>query len=278
MARAIATWVMVRTRFRSHASARVPPHSEPARRGTSWVKPIIPTTRVEWVRWKAWKATATTVSWLPMPETVWPIQSRRKFRECRSGETSANSAGTRQRYRSSCRRPTVGTCVAGISQVGRGAPTGVAAVTRLLAYGSTGPGTLHQPPQPGAGAHRGGWRGDPGAGRPVGPGDGGLHRRRVPGVQQGRTALERTGRPEDPRRRLTRFRDRVRPPVGLSPRRPPLRRLRCPGPGPRTGSGRARRTGHPPPAGPRGDRARRSVRGRAPGSGPPHARWRAGGR
>lgn len=48
---AMATWVSTSTRRRSQASARVPPQSEPARRGPSWASPSKPTTRVERVIW-----------------------------------------------------------------------------------------------------------------------------------------------------------------------------------------------------------------------------------
>ena len=50
LAAAMATWARTSTRRRSMASASVPPHSAPARSGTSWARPIIPTTRVRWVR------------------------------------------------------------------------------------------------------------------------------------------------------------------------------------------------------------------------------------
>ncbi len=45
----MATWVRTSTFLRSMASASVPPHSAPAKRGNSWARPINPTTRVEWV-------------------------------------------------------------------------------------------------------------------------------------------------------------------------------------------------------------------------------------
>ncbi len=93
-ATAMAVWVRVRTRLRSQASARVPPHSAPASRGTSPVNPRRPTIKVEWVRWNVWYARATRVSWLPIAEIVWPVQRRRNWREWRRGETSAKRVAT----------------------------------------------------------------------------------------------------------------------------------------------------------------------------------------
>ena len=46
---AMATWVRTSTFRRSMASASVPPHRAPASSGTSWARPIRPTTSVEWV-------------------------------------------------------------------------------------------------------------------------------------------------------------------------------------------------------------------------------------
>ena len=48
-AEAMASWVRISTVLRSMASASVPPHRAPASSGTSWARPINPTTRVEWV-------------------------------------------------------------------------------------------------------------------------------------------------------------------------------------------------------------------------------------
>src|SRR5664280_2308196 len=100
MAAAIATWVRINTFLRSRASANVPPQRAPASSGTSWTRPIRPTTRLEWVSRYAWYDTATRVSCEPTPDTIWPNHSRRNTGYRRSGAMSTTSWAISKRYRS----------------------------------------------------------------------------------------------------------------------------------------------------------------------------------
>ena len=45
--------------------------------GTSWTAVSAAIASVEWVRIQTWNGRARRVTWLPIPATTWPDQSRR---------------------------------------------------------------------------------------------------------------------------------------------------------------------------------------------------------
>ena len=67
-----STWASSSTRRRSCASANAPPTSEPAISGSTWASPSRPTISDEWVSWYTWNGAATTVTPLPMLDTICP--------------------------------------------------------------------------------------------------------------------------------------------------------------------------------------------------------------
>ena len=58
-------------------SASAPPTSDMAASGTSSARPIIPTSNDDPVSTYIWKGSATSVTWVPMPETKPPSASSR---------------------------------------------------------------------------------------------------------------------------------------------------------------------------------------------------------
>ena len=77
-----------RSRRRSVRSASVPPSSATTTSGTSSTSPIRPTRKDDPVSTNTWYGSATSVTWVPIPEISPPITSRRKSRESRSALVS----------------------------------------------------------------------------------------------------------------------------------------------------------------------------------------------